>query len=461
MEIEQAFEKVAPGTKNVGRFQYLIYSCVCFVQILLACQMCLLVVLEPYLTQPESTYVQLTKEECSKATSIFQLGVLVGNLIIGSVTDSFGRKRPFFAFVPAHICLQIVGTFITTKNAFYCYRLASGFITGTLTVISFVYGQEILPKTVWALTGNVMPFVFALGIACLAFAGQVLTSAQDIILWTSAPFLVCSLLTYHAPESPRWLLAKGDREGAARVFNHLAHLNGKLDHQEPVLKRSQPGPATSIFFLAKPYLRGRLVKMMLLWFTASLCYYGLTLNLSSLHSNPNVSLCLSGLVEVPAYVASFYMMESPRFGRKKSTAFFYAGNTLACGLVSVAFVINYTKMVLPLALLGKLFGAAAFTMVYIWGAELFPTDIRSSGLACASVTARLGGIIVPQFPQLLSDTLSYAVFAGFAAASTAVSLNLPETLDRQLPSNCAELERQYQQRHNDVDNDREPLLADS
>ena len=33
MEIEQAFEKVAPGTRNVGRFQYLIYSCVCAVQV--------------------------------------------------------------------------------------------------------------------------------------------------------------------------------------------------------------------------------------------------------------------------------------------------------------------------------------------------------------------------------------------------------------------------------------------
>ena len=60
----------------------------------------------------------------------------------------------------------------------------------------------------------------------------------------------------------------------------------------------------------------------------------------------------------------------------------------ACGLVCVAFMIDYTKMVLPLALLGKLFGAAAFTMVYIWGAELFPTDVRSSGLACASVTGK-------------------------------------------------------------------------
>ena len=52
----------------------------------------------------------------------------------------------------------------------------------------------------------------------------------------------------------------------------------------------------------------------------------------------------------------------------------------------IAFIIDYSKMVLPMALIGKLCGAATFTMVYIWGAELFPTDIRSSGLACASVT---------------------------------------------------------------------------
>ena len=107
-----------------------------------------------------------------------------------------------------------------------------------------------------------MPFVFAIGIAVLAFCGQVLVSAQSIILWerseespqsrlifekrgfenfikTSLPFLLCSLLTYHAPESPRWLLACSQRERAAQVFNHLAKMNGQVDHQEPVLKPSQ------------------------------------------------------------------------------------------------------------------------------------------------------------------------------------------------------------------------------
>ena len=39
-----------------------------------------------------------------------------------------------------------------------------------------------------------------------------------------------------------------------------------------------------------------------------------------------------GIVEVPAYISCFFMMESPKLGRKKSTAAFYAGNTAACGL---------------------------------------------------------------------------------------------------------------------------------
>ena len=44
----------------------------------------------------------------------------------------------------------------------------------------------------------------------------------------------------------------------------------------------------------------------------------------------------------------------------------------------------------------KLFAAACFTMIYIWAGELFPTDIRSNGLAVSSVAARIGGIIAPQ-----------------------------------------------------------------
>ena len=57
--------------------------------------------------------------------------------------------------------------FATTVELFFAYRFVSGLLTGTLTVLGFVYGNELLPKTVWSFTGNAIPCVFALGIAGL------------------------------------------------------------------------------------------------------------------------------------------------------------------------------------------------------------------------------------------------------------------------------------------------------
>ena len=66
---------------------------------------------------------------------------------------------------------------------------------------------------------------------------------------------------------------------------------------------------------------------------------------------------------------------------------------------------------------------------------------------------------MPQFPILLSDTGSYAFFTFFALFAAITSLKLPETLNKNLPSNCAELERQFASADNSED--REPLIQDS
>ena len=79
-----------------------------------------------------------------------------------------------------------------------------------------------------------------------------------------------------------------------------------------------------------------------------------------MHPNPNVSLSLSGIVEVPAYILCYYMMENPKLGRRKSTTIFYAGTCVACGMTVIAFWTQTTTtggssiLVLALALFGKL-----------------------------------------------------------------------------------------------------------
>ena len=70
--------------------------------------------------------------------------------------------------------LKVLGcTFVSSVELFFAYRFISGLLTGTLTVLGFVYGNELLLKTVWSFTGNVIPCVFALGIAGLGTGFQI------------------------------------------------------------------------------------------------------------------------------------------------------------------------------------------------------------------------------------------------------------------------------------------------
>ena len=48
--------------------------------------------------------------------------------------------------------------------------------------------KEYLPTKIWALSGNIFPFFFAIGIALLAAAGQLLNSVNSILLWSSRGF---------------------------------------------------------------------------------------------------------------------------------------------------------------------------------------------------------------------------------------------------------------------------------
>jgi len=47
------------------------------------------------------------------------------------------------------------------------------------------------------------------------------------------------------------------------------------------------------------------------------------------------------------------------------------------------------------AMAGRFGTSAAFTVSYIYTAELFPTVVRSIAMGCTSVSARAGGIVAP------------------------------------------------------------------
>ena len=53
-------------------------------------------------------------------------------------------------------------------------------------------------------------------------------------------------------------------------------------------------------------------------------------------------------------------------------------------------------------MVGKLGVAAAFGVIYVFSAELYPTIVRNAGMGASSCCARIGGMVAPYIADLVS-----------------------------------------------------------
>nr|XP_053652868.1 organic cation transporter protein-like [Cherax quadricarinatus] len=102
---------------------------------------------------------------------------------------------------------------------------------------------------------------------------------------------------------------------------------------------------------------------------------------------------------------------------------------------------NYWVMVV-VSLLGKFGITAAFSIVYIYSAEIFPTEYRSVAVGTCSMCACLGGILAPFIASLadIYKPLPLLTLGVLSLVSGCLTVFLPETLGCELPQTLEESE---------------------
>ncbi|XP_077863789.1 organic cation transporter protein-like [Saccoglossus kowalevskii] len=303
----------------------------------------------------------------------------------------------------------------------------------------------------------IYPMFLSTGIMILALEAYFIRHWWVLQLVIVVPCILSMSYWWITPESPRWLISKGRMQEAEMTIRKIAKINNVTEYrdllseafqldaklnQDVSNKRDQLNYG-AVDLLRYPNMRKKTVIMFYSWITATLVYYGISFDTSSLGGNPYVNTFISGAVEIPAYALGMVMMKTPRIGRRGSLfALFTFGGVACIGLAFVPACGDLVWLGITLAMLGKFGIASAFGMVYVYSAELFPTPLRSTGVGMCSLFARIGGILAPQL--ILMGTvwkpLPPIVFGVTSIFAGILILTLPETLGTKLPETLEEAE---------------------
>ncbi|XP_007430841.2 solute carrier family 22 member 13-like [Python bivittatus] len=389
--------------------------------------------------------------------SIFMSGLLVGAMVLGPLSDWYGR-RPIALF---SLFLEgvsgVAAAFVPNFYLYCALRFLLGAALSGITISSVALCTEWVGVAYRPHTIIITHVTFASGQMILAGLAYGLQDWRHLQIAGSAPIFIFFFYIWVLPESARWLVTKGKIEEAKKLLQKAASVNKRtipLKLLEQLKPEKKTKSATVLDLLRNPHLAKTTLVISSLWFVNSLAYYGLSLNVGSFGLNIYLTQVIFGAVEIPARIFCIFLMQW--LGRKKCQCFcLLLGGTVS--LLITAVPKDLPVVMTMLAVLGKFTMAGSFSTSYVYSAELFPTVIRQTGLGVCQMTSRVAGIISPLVGLLgkYHTSLPVATFGSAAVLGGIFSLLLPETLGKELPDHVDDLAhkpRQSQAANSSVEN---------
>ncbi|MFT3896841.1 MAG: sugar porter family MFS transporter [Thermomonas sp.] len=394
------------------------------------------------------------------AVSVALLGAALGAWYAGPVADRWGRVRTMQVAAVALTVSAIGSGLVHGVWDLVLWRLIGGIGIGVASVIAPAYIAEISPAHVRGRLGSLQQLAIVLGIfVALAsdayLAGRAGGAAQALwsglaawrwmFLVAAVPAVLYGLLVLGVPESPRYLVAKGDNAGAGEVLRRVLGLDGDaLQRKIAEIDASLHAERRPRFSdLRKP--GGGLFPIVWVGILLSvfqqfvginvIFYYSATLwhSVGFSEADSFKITVATSIVNVLVTLVAIALVD--RIGRKPLLLVGSAG--MAATLAVMAWCFSQAtgqgaELVLPgnvgpIALVAAnlyvvFFGVSWGPVVWVLLGEMFPNRIRAIALAVAAAAQWLANFaITATFPRLAEIGLpfAYGLYAAFAALSFA------------------------------------------
>ncbi len=372
-------------------------------------------------------------------TSTALLASAIGALIFGRIADMFGRKRVY-----GYECLvlsagALLSAFSPDIVSLIIFRFILGIGIGGDYPVSATIMSEYAGK---ASRGMLVSLVFSMQAAGLIMgpllaAAMLATPLPHDWIWRMllAAGAIPPLIVYHSRrsihETPRYLLAAGrhaefeqasqsifDEKGGAKPREEGHGIQAHVSFVEGFQKLISNRRWTQ-------YLIGASAA----WFLMDFAYYGNTVSSplvlaavsphQSLLSHTLTQLAIFVVAATPGYFVAAWTMD--KLGRKLIQVMGFG--VMGAAFLAMALIPNIQHLIIPFLMIYGLsyffteFGPNATTFVY--PAELFPVEARTTGHGIAAATGKLGAFVgVFLFPFLMH-------WRGlFVAESTAAAISI-------------------------------------
>ncbi len=376
------------------------------------------------------------------------VGSIIGVVFAGMLSDRLGRKKTMI-FSSVLFSVSAIGCAVSANlDQLVLYRIIGGVGIGVVSIVCPLYISEIAPAThrgrmvslyqlaitIGFLGAYLMNYALAAGSENFQSSGPFMALLFYAELWRGMlgaeilPAFIFFLVIFFIPESPRWLLVKGQDERARRVLSLIYFQEEKVEFQMNETKQMlnnkessnwkelfQPGIFRIVLIGSAIAILGQFMGV------NAVLYYGPSIFESSGLSNGNSLFyqSLIGLVNMGTTILALLIID--KIGRKKLVYIGVLGMIVSLVLIGLYFLKGelwgLTSLFLLICFLFYIFFCAGSisAVIFVFLSEMFPTRIRGLAMSIAGLSLWVGTFIIGQLtPWLLENVTPAGTFFLFA-----------------------------------------------
>jgi putative MFS transporter len=325
---------------------------------------------------------------------------------------------------------------------FLATRIVAGLGTGAESAIVAPFLSEFVARRYrGAFTGSLAGF-FSFGFVAAALLGYLVIPLSPnawrwVMVITALPIVMLLWWRRALPESPRWLVARGRHDEAEAIvaqaeaelraagvkLESLPETDAAADSVVPIAAERASAERASALANVKALWSRNLARITamtwIMWLSITFSYYAFFTWIPSLLVQNGMTITRSFsyslviyIAQIPGYFSGAWLNE--KIGRQATIAsYMVLGGVSALGLA----LTRSDAGIMASGVLLSFFMNGTYAGVYAYTPEVFPTDVRATGVGMASSIGRLGAIAAPILVGYVYPILG---FGGVFGATTFV-----------------------------------------